>query len=156
MSCGHAEQLDAVAAGEAPRALEVEVEAHVRGCAFCRQELQWLRTERALFRLRAGRDEVSHLWEGVAQPGQLAAGRPWLRVLGGLAAGLLVVVGAVSFARWSGGPPSASPPTLVASEPGMSEDPVSFPLDPELCSRLPVGVGFHCAPMPLASIIASR
>jgi hypothetical protein len=156
MSCGHAVQLEAVAAGEAPRALEAEVEAHVHGCAFCRQELQWLRTEQALFRLRAGRDEVSHLWHAAARPERLEAGRPWLRVLGGLAAGLLVVAGAVSFARWSGGPPSASLPALAESEPGVSEDPASFPLDAELCSRLPVGVGFHCAPVPLASTIASR
>lgn len=157
MSCAHAHHLETVAAGEAPPALEAEVVAHARGCQRCRQELQWLKTEQALFRLRAGRDEVAHLWQGVARRRGFGPPRAWGRVLGGLAAAaaLVVSLGLVAERRAPGTESTAA--SFTASEPGVSEDPVSFPLDDaEPCSRLPEGVGFHCAPALQASTLASR
>lgn len=158
MSCAHAHQLETVAAGEAPPALEAEVAAHARGCQRCRQELQWLKTEQALFRLRAGRDEVAHLWQGVARRRGFAPPRAWGRVLGGLAAAAVLVVGLGLVA--GRGAPGSEPAAAAfsASEPGVSVDPVSFPVDDasEPCSRLPEGVGFHCTPALQASTLASR
>jgi len=155
MTCGPALHLELVAMGEAPPSLEAEVAVHARGCLRCRQELQWLRTEQALFRLRAGRDEVAHLWKGVAQRRGLGRRRAWGRVLGGLAAAAALAL-FLGLATGGGGASPAGAALALDGEPGVSEDAMSFPLDPEPCSRLPQGVGFHCAPVLQASSVASR
>jgi hypothetical protein len=95
-TCLSRERIEAVVLGEAPEALLPELEQHAEGCARCRHELSWLRSEVALFSQRAAREEVSRLWEGVAErraerkPGRLT------RALLGVAAMVLVGVSYMS------------------------------------------------------------
>ncbi len=152
--CGRTQQLEAVATGEAPVALATELRAHAQHCALCRHELNWLESETALFRQRAGRDEVAHLWAGVASRSGLEAPRRWPRALVAMAAAaaLLVLVGRVE---------SPVPSLAVA---GISEAMESDALmSPTLffeagapCSKLPLGVGFQCSQPVPASFLASR
>ena len=90
--CGRTAHLEAVAMGEASPALGAELRAHAKQCALCRHELNWLESESALFRQRAGRDEVAHLWKGVAQRRGLEAQRSWPRVLVAMAAAAAMVL----------------------------------------------------------------
>lgn len=152
--CGRTALLEAVALGEAAPALATELRAHTRHCALCRHELNWLESESALFRQRAGRDEVDRLWRGVAQRSGLETPRSWPRVLVTLAAAavLMLVLGAGS-------------PRLAAAD-GQGEEALqsSMLMSPaflffeaeEPCSRLPTGVGFQCSPVVPASFLASR
>jgi hypothetical protein len=150
--------LEAVALGEAPAAVAADLRAHARQCALCRHELNWLESESALFRQRAGRDEVAHLWKGVAQrSGIQPPPRAWPRVLAAMAAAavLVLVVG-----RGSPRPASLASdrfPTEEALESSMLMSPGSFFFEAdEPCSRLPSGVGFQCSPVVPASFLASR
>lgn len=65
-SCPSKLQLESAALGELHESRIVELETHAEGCGRCRHELNWLRTESALFAQRTAREEVSRLWEGVA------------------------------------------------------------------------------------------
>jgi anti-sigma factor RsiW len=144
--------------GELSAGAEAEARAHARQCARCRHELAWLETERRLFRQRAGRDEVTHLWKGVARRSGLVAPRRWPGLVAGVAAALLLVVaaGSVSVRR----PPGQVDDALAAlqSEP-LESAPAALVggegLD-AVCSRLPTGLGFHCGPAVPASFLASR
>lgn len=146
--CGRTQQLEAVATGEAPLALATELRAHAKHCALCRHELNWLESETSLFRQRAGRDEVAHLWTGVAARRGLEPARPWSRVLVAMAAAAALILGV--------GHLTPTPQRFAAEEPLESDalmSPVLF-LDSqqEPCSKLPSGMGFTCT----APIIASR
>jgi anti-sigma factor RsiW len=59
------EDLEALALGELAPARAAEVEAHAAGCAECARELQWARTEQALFSRRSA-EPAGALWAGVA------------------------------------------------------------------------------------------
>ena len=59
------EDLEALALGQLAPPRAAEVEAHAAGCAECARELQWARTEQALFSQRSERP-VDALWAGVA------------------------------------------------------------------------------------------
>lgn len=155
--CGRTAQLEAVAMGEASPALVHELRAHTKQCALCRHELNWLESESAMFRQRAGRDEVAELWKGVAQRRGLVTPRTWPRVLVAMAAAavLFLMVGR-----------STPAPASMATDGSLSEETLEssmlsspaflfFQAD-EPCSRLPSGVGFQCSPVVPASFLASR
>lgn len=155
--CGRTTQLEAVALGEVAPALATELRTHTSHCALCRHELNWLESESALFRQRAGRDEVEHLWKGVAQRSGLETPRSWPRGLVALAAAavLMLVLG-------SGTPRQTSMATVGAqSEEALESSMLMSPAflffrAEEPCSRLPIGVGFQCSPVVPASFLASR
>jgi hypothetical protein len=90
-SCPTRLQLEAVALGELHPAREAELEAHAEGCVRCRHELNWLRTETALFAQRTAREEVSRLWEGVEAAAPKRGQRLTRAVLAFAASVLLVV-----------------------------------------------------------------
>jgi hypothetical protein len=107
----------------------------------CRHELNWLESEAALFRQRAGRDEVAHLWEGVQARSKPVA-HPWPKMFAALAAAAaLLLVTLPSRHVESSGEEVLESDALMS--PALSFD--------EPCSRLPSGVGFTCQPSVLAS-----
>jgi anti-sigma factor RsiW len=153
-ACTRTHLLEGVVNGEAAPGLALEVRAHATRCARCRHELNWLQTEQQLFRQRASRDEVAHLWKGVAQRVSPSPLRWWPRVLGGLAAVLVLSVVLPSW-RTTTWQPEAQPRALQSeSEQLESGSALSEPEPP--CSRLPSGLGFHCGPAVPASVLASR
>lgn len=163
MSCGRSHLLEALVAGELSGSGEAELRQHAKRCTRCRHELNWLETEQGLFRQRAGRDEVIHLWKGVALRSGIAAPRAWPRVLAALAVtaslGLSLAVGV----RFDAGARSPAELGELASAPAQSESIMSVggpslaPSEGEpACSTLPQGLGFHCGPVDAASVLASR
>ena len=157
--CGRTQHLEAVALGEAPSAVAAELRAHAKQCALCRHELNWLESESALFRQRAGRDEVAELWKGVAQrSGLQAPPRAWPRVLVAMAAAaaLVLLVGRVA-PRPVSLATDGSRTEEEALESSMLMSPGSFFFESDVpCSKLPSGVGFQCSPVVPASFLASR
>ena len=156
--CGRTAHLEAVAMGEASSSVANELRAHAKQCALCRHELNWLESESAMFRQRAGRDEVAELWKGVAERRGLATPqRSWPRVLVAMAAAavLMLMVGHAS-------PPPVSMATDGSRveetlESSMLASPAFLFFEPsEPCSKLPSGVGFQCSPVVPASFLASR
>ena len=157
--CGRTAHLEAVAMGEASPALGAELRAHAKQCALCRHELNWLESESSLFRQRAGRDEVAHLWKGVAQRSGLQAPRAWPRVLVAMAAAaaLVLLVGRVAPSKVSLATDGLGANEEEALESSMLMSPASFFFEVgEPCSKLPSGVGFQCSPVVPASFLASR
>jgi hypothetical protein len=153
--CGRTQHLEAVVLGETPSAVAAELRSHAKHCALCRHELNWLESESAMFRQRAGRDEVAHLWKGVAQRSGLEQRRPWGRVLVAVAAAVaLVFVGRGSPGRASLAANGSRPEETLESSMLMS--PALFFEADEPCSKLPSGVGFQCSPVVPASFLASR
>jgi hypothetical protein len=59
------EDLEALAIGQLGQPRAAEAEAHAAGCAECARELQWSRTEQALFSRRSVKP-VDSLWAGIA------------------------------------------------------------------------------------------
>jgi hypothetical protein len=154
-ACGRTHLLDAVVAGEAPVALCLELRAHAAHCPRCRHELNWLESEKQLFRQRAGRDEVSHLWKGVAQRSGIAPSRPWPRVFAALAATLALAVGVGRLATSrTASPQGTEPGDALQSE--QLESAAAASDFRAACSTLPTGLGFHCGPAVPASFLASR
>lgn len=148
--CGKTHLLDAAVQGELP---DEALREHAAHCARCRHELQWLETERRLFRERAARDEVQQLWKGVAErTGSEPRPRRVLnRALVGVAATLLVMLGV---GRVVIGPPVSSAgrdASIVVEETApMTEGALSVERG-DLCSRPEQGIGFHCGYLALAS-----
>ena len=157
--CGRTAHLEAVAMGEASSALAAELRAHAKQCALCRHELNWLESESALFRQRAGRDEVAHLWKGVAQRRGLEAQRSWPRVLVAMAAAAAMVL---LVGRLAPRPVSLSTDGSRSGEEALESSMLMSPAfffeaqADERCSKLPSGVGFQCSPVVPASFLASR
>lgn len=153
--CGRTQSLEAVVMGEAPHAMAVELRAHAQKCARCRHELNWLESESTLFKQRAGREEVAHLWPSVRQGARHRSS--WPRAL-------LAMVAVTALAFLSAGRLYVSPPRPVdavaqdALETAFESSPLMSPVlfIDEPCSRLPLGVGFQCSPVVPASFIASR
>jgi hypothetical protein len=149
--------MEAVALGEVTGARADELRAHAAGCSLCRHELRWLESEAALFRERAGRETVAHLWAGVAQRRGLEAPRAWPRVLAAVAAGVVLLLAASRVVPVRAGDAAlaqaASEETL---ESPLLMSPVLFAGGDANCSRLPLGVGFRCEPVVPASFLASR
>lgn len=158
-TCGRTPLLESVVTGDAPAALANELRVHAAGCARCRHELNWLESEAKLFRERAARDEVSHLWAGVAERRGLPSQRPWSRVLVAVAASMLLLLGAGRVALGITSSHGGADASVFHDDFGMSEPLMSPALtleEGENCSRLPDGVGFRCEPAIPASFIASR
>ncbi len=160
-ACGKTALLDALTRGELVPAQSLELRAHAAQCARCRHELNWLESEATLFRQRASRDEVRHLWEGVALPSRSAADpRRTRRVLVSLAASLLLVFGlsrlTPSVPRAHGGADASNAAwseTLVSE--ALSTENLEVGTSP-MCSELPEGWGFWCGPAVPASFVATR
>jgi len=154
--CGKTNHLEAMVAGELGTTFERELRAHATTCTRCRHELNWLESERRLFRQRASREEVSELWQGVAQRSGLRPGRPWVRVMVALAACLLVVLGLGRLSVSSHRPQPVN--ELSGGVSDWSEGGFSSleSAEPAACSTLPEGLGFHCGPAVPASFVASR
>ncbi len=155
--CGRTHLLDAMTAGEVAPALEIDLRAHASACARCRHELNWLESEQRLFRHRAGRDEVQQLWQGIERRTPRLRTRGISRMLVALAAALLLVLGVGRLAVTAPGAPAMAAGTddsmLLQSVEGGSE-PMSSE-DPQICSRLTPGLGFHCGTVQ-TSVLASR
>lgn len=156
--CGRTAHLEAVALGEASPATSAELRAHAKQCALCRHELNWLESESTLFRQRAGRDEVAHLWKGVAQRRGLETPRAWPRVLVAMAAAAALVL---TVGRVAPKPVSLATDGSRAEEEPLESSMLSSPAflffqEDEPCSKLPTGVGFQCSPVVPASFLASR
>lgn len=152
--CGKTHLLEDAVNGDAP---DEALREHANDCARCRHELNWLETERQLFRSRAARDEVQFLWKGVAARVGAEPRKPtFSRALVAAAAALFLVLGAgrlfVSAQSSSGADASiaaASFDSLVTENAFSAER-------SELCSRLAEqGIGFHCGYVP-QSVLASR
>lgn len=156
--CGRTAQLEVVVMGETSPLIAAELRAHAKKCALCRHELNWLESESSMFRQRAGRDEVAHLWKGVAQRSGLDSPRSWPRVMVAMAAAavLVLMMGRVS-----------APPVSLATDGSRNQEETlesSMLMSPaflffeesEPCSKLPTGVGFRCSSVVPASFLASR
>jgi hypothetical protein len=154
--CGKTQLLEPMVAGEVAPAVERELRTHAATCPVCHHELNWLDTESRLFRERASREEVALLWKEVAQKTALPARRAWGRVLMTAAASMLLVltagrVGLTSVQRSGHGVESVTDELLESSALA------SLDVEPDsACSRLPEGLGFHCAPVVPASFVALR
>ena len=171
-ACGRTHLLEPMVAGETP-ALEVELRSHAIACARCRHALAWLETEQALFRRRAGHDEVRHAMGALYPVAEgHSFGRAVRRVAASAAALLLVAVGAqaIRLTRSDSGSADASVVSAEAwsrsverdsseasqGDPGSVAMTFDFASADSLCSRLQPGFGFHCGPAVPASFIASR
>ncbi len=159
MICGRTHLLEAMVQGELAQAIADELRLHAASCAKCHHELNWLLTEKKLFRTRSGREEVQHLWAAVSQRvSPQPPPRRWSRVALAFAASLLAVVGGHEMSRRSPQSSSGVDASIVLqsepleSEPMMSNDVATD----EACSRLPSGLGFHCGPALPMSVLASR
>jgi len=156
MSCGRTSKLEALVLGELPQPAARELRLHARSCSRCRHELNWLESEQTLFRQRAGREEVAHLWAGVMARSPVKAPRAWSRVLVAIAASALVVLAGgrvvltvahhASHTDFAIGQQSEALESFGTASAGG-----------DLCSMGgPGSPGFHCsAPLP-ASVLASR
>ncbi|MFZ5445915.1 MAG: anti-sigma factor family protein [Myxococcota bacterium] len=144
--CGRTQQLEAVVSGEAPAALCAELRAHATHCPLCQHELNWLESERTLFRQRAGREEVARLWDGLTARQRASQGRRWGRVLAAMAAAALLALFAGRGTPWA---PPAIDDGPLESDALMS--PVLALTNEAPCSKLPSGVGFQCT-----QVLASR
>ncbi|MBL8919101.1 MAG: hypothetical protein JNJ54_09600 [Myxococcaceae bacterium] len=145
--CGKTHLLDAAVQGELP---DEALREHAAHCPRCRHELQWLETERRLFRERAARDEVQHLWKGVVPRVEPGPRGRLNRALVGVAATLLLLLGG---GRLLLGAPvsSAGLDASIVAEAGPVTEGAFSPERGELCSRPVEGVGFHCGYLTLAS-----
>lgn len=154
--CGRTSQLEALVRGEVPGPVASDLRAHAKSCAVCRHELNWLESESSLFRQRAGRDEVAHLWAGVANKRGLNESRPWSRVLVAMAAAavLALVVGLGGAGQRNALSPTRAMDEVFETDALMS--PALILDDAEPCSKLPSGVGFSCSQPVPASFVASR
>jgi hypothetical protein len=150
--CGKTHLLERAVLGEVP---DEALREHAAGCPRCRHELAWLETETRLFRERAARDEVQHLWQGVAARTEVPRRRPGIsRALVGLAAGLLVVLGVGRVFIHAPSSSSGRDASIVVEGALMTENAFTAAQD-DLCSRPGQGIGFHCGYVP-ASFLASR
>jgi hypothetical protein len=134
--CGRTSQLESLLSHESP-----ELRTHARTCAVCRHELNWLESEATLFRQRAGRDEVAHLWAGV-QARSKPVSHPWPKMFAALAAAAALLLVTAPSRR-----------VAVTDEEPLESDALMSPVlsFDEPCSRLPSGMGFTCQPSVLAS-----
>jgi len=89
------EALEALALGELDEARAKEVSAHAAGCATCKRELAWLRTEHELVTRRENEPVPAALWEKIDARIAPRKGRRWAWVGGAVAiaaaAALLIV-----------------------------------------------------------------
>jgi hypothetical protein len=91
-TCPNRMTLESAALGELHEGRVSEIESHAEGCARCRHELNWLRAETAMFAQRAAREEVSRLWEGVAEVAAPRRSMKAARAVLAVAASLLLAI----------------------------------------------------------------
>jgi hypothetical protein len=101
-SCPTRLQLEAAVLGEAPGGRLTDYEAHADACPRCRHELNWLRSEVAMFSQRHAREEVSRLWEGVVLTRPARARRLSRMIVAVAASVLLALVASGGRARSAG------------------------------------------------------
>lgn len=159
--CGRTHLLDALSARELSSPIEAELRTHARQCARCRHELNWLESERRLFRHRAGRDEVAALWQGVEARAPLTRSPTFNRLLVALAAVLFVVLGVSRRTFTSPADVEPSTPMMTVSSDALAPQSVDelgvfeSSEDAPACSQLTPGLGFHCGSVQ-SSVLASR
>lgn len=167
MSCDRDQLLEALVGGELRGGAADELQSHLKRCARCRHELNWLRTEASLLRQRAGREEVAHLWnrwgpESASRPPR--GWRPMAASVGLVAVLLALLVGVMRLPSHvdDAEPPPALP--MLVSQPTEITPGDMSEFHPERdgesasrrCSMLPEGLGFHCGPVHRADALASR
>lgn len=146
-------QLEAAVLGEVHEGRVAELDAHADGCPRCRHELNWLRTESALFAQRTAREEVSRLWEAVDARAQSKRTGGITRTMLAIAASLMVAVVGARFVS-SSGPRSArhnNEPVPMSLE-MMSVDQASA--DGDTLATMPCftpGFGIACGEVQYAS-----
>ena len=147
--CGHTEDLEALVMGEVHGAEAHELRAHAEHCSRCRHELNWLETERMLFRARAADHQVPQLINKSDQR------RRVVQVTLAAVATLLLTTGIARFltsaASQSGADASVGFSQSVFEPEVETAESRDVPVG---CSRLPEGVGFHCTSP--ASFLAVR
>src|SRR5258708_3014673 len=89
-SCPTRLLLEAAVLGEAPGGRLTDYEAHAGTCPRCRHELNWLRSEAAMFAQRRAREEVGRLWSGVDTSRPRV--RRWSRMAVAVAASVLLAL----------------------------------------------------------------
>ena len=145
-------QLEAAVLGETAEARLVDLENHAEGCARCRHELAWLRTESAMFAQRAAREEVSRLWESVDARPDSKRGRGLARAVLAIAASVLLAVVAGRLGVSSRGMSRQSAEPVPMSLEMMSVDfggPSSDAVQSEPCFT--PGFGIACGEVQYAS-----
>ncbi|MBK7862107.1 MAG: zf-HC2 domain-containing protein [Archangiaceae bacterium] len=143
-------QLESAVLSELSPSRTLDVEAHAETCARCRHELNWLRTETALFAQRAAREEVTRLWEGVearGAPKRSAAGL----TRAGLALAASVLLAVAVGGSFKGGPRG----TQANGEPlPMSVETMSVDWQSDTRASMPCytpGFGIACGEVEFAS-----
>ncbi len=151
--CGKTEQLEALVMGELNLAHATELEMHATRCAVCHHELNWLKSEQAMFEHRRAREQVQQLWEGfAAKRAAPIRNRAWARWAMAVAASVLLMVGLSSAVRPDEVAQNESFESLMSLE-EMSREVGSAGRD---CSVLRPGMGFACGPYLPASFVAQR
>lgn len=103
--CNHDDLLE-LARGELSPDRAEEVASHAADCADCGRELQWLRTERALFRAQTA-TPASHVWQGIerriviAREEKRVRRQRWLQV--GAASTVVAAAAAFLLTVWTHG-----------------------------------------------------
>lgn len=149
-SCPSRLQLEAAVLGEAHEGRAAELDAHAEGCARCRHELNWVRTETSLFAQRTARDEVGRLWQAVDSRAQSKRGARLTRAMLAIAASvLLAVVGA----RFMGSAGRSAPRERLEPVP-MSLETMSVDPGADSIATMPCytpGFGIACGEVQYAS-----
>jgi hypothetical protein len=91
-TCPSRLQLEGLALDEVSEGRAAELEGHASACARCRHELNWLRSEAAMFSQRAAREEVSRLWEGFEASAAPRRAQRFARGMLAVAASLVIAV----------------------------------------------------------------
>ena len=147
--CGKTEHLEALAMGELSSARAIELEQHTSQCAACHHELNWLKSERVMFKHRLARDQVQQLWAGFkAKKAVPARDHAWGRWALAMAASAMLLVGVTSRLHSARLDPQSFEPSAPMSLEEMSRDLGPHGQD---CSQLQPGTGFACGPFLPAS-----
>jgi anti-sigma factor RsiW len=128
MPCNHDDLLGLARGDLAPERAE-EVESHASSCPDCARELEWLRTERALFRAQTA-TPASHVWQGIerriviAREQKSTRRQRWLQI--GAAATLVAAAAGFLLTVWSHG---LSPKTELGSSTNRDDSVEPRPVD---------------------------
>lgn len=148
-------QLEAAVLGEVPESRATELDTHASSCARCRHELNWLRTETALFAQRTAREEVSRLWEAVDSRAQAKRTGSVTRSMLALAATVLIAIVGARFVSAGGRGPTRE--QVSGSFEAMSLEMMSVDWssgDSDLPATMPCytpGFGIACGEVQFAS-----
>lgn len=149
-TCPSKLQLESAVLGELHESRVAELDAHAEACARCRHELNWLRTETALFAQRTAREEVSRLWESVDARAQSKRGARLTRAMFAIAATVLLAVVGARFMSSAG---RSTPRSFLEPVP-MSLETMSVDPSADEVASMPCytpGFGIACGEVQYAS-----